>query len=238
MRVSRGRRDCDAAVCIGGLLLWDSEGPFSKQTVRTRRRGSNHGDITLTFLAVAIPYLSPTPWPFAFRRLSCIFPLFPHTPRRAAAADLFSSQLIVLSICDKWAHGMYRTERRQDMGRGARWQLARVARTHTQHAAQSPVLPGLSRLLIADSRLRVRGRSESDKRGSRAGARTHDLRTRGRLRLAPGSVSRRHFRGAASAVTHGSCRALSSTPCSRVQHTLSVWVPLGGCSRNKGVSRH
>ena len=179
MRVSRGRRDCDAAVCIGGLLLWDSEGPFSKQTVRTRRRGSNHGDITLTFLAVAIPYLSPTPWPFAFRRLSCIFPLFPHTPRRAAAADLFSSQLIVLSICDKWAHGMYRTERRQDMGRGARWQLARVARTHTQHAAQSPVLPGLSRLLIADSRLRVRGRSESDKRGSRAGrtdARSTSLR--------------------------------------------------------------
>ena len=69
-------------------------------------------------------------------------------------------------------------------------------------------------------------------------ARTHDLRARGRLRLAPGSVSRRHFRGAASAVTHGSCRALSSTPCSHVQHALSVWVPLGGCSRNKGVSRH
>ena len=56
--------------------------------------------------------------------------------------------------------------------------------------------------------------------------------------LHPGSVSRRHFRGASSAVTHDPCRALSSTPCSRVQHTLGVWVPLGGCSRNKGVSRH
>lgn len=189
---------------------------------------------------------------------------FPHTlPRRGAGARrrICSLQLTAdcslysAYICDKWTHGMYRTERRQDMGRGARWQLARVARTlwvrlrgvtlklswpptHA-HAARC-TKPCTARVIAATYCRQMpagRGRSESDRedRESRTDARS---RARGRLRLAPGSVSRRHFRGAASAVTHGSCRALSSTPCSHVQHALSVWVPLGGCSRNKGVSRH